>query len=111
PELVLLQKTMVSVEGVARRLNPDHDLWEAAKPVVERWIKRELGPQTQIKQTVEEALATLKALSQLVQNPSQSQTLVIEKAGTRPWVVAAVTVAVCASVAALVLTLWPMIVA
>ena len=111
PELVLLQKTMVSVEGVARRLNPDHDLWEAAKPVVERWIKRELGPQAQIKETVEEALATLKALSHLAQNPPQAQTLVIEKAGTRPWVVAAVTVAVCASVAALVLTLWPMIVA
>lgn len=110
PELVLLQKTMVSVEGVARRLNPDHDLWEAAKPVVERWIKRELGPQAQIRETVEEALATLKALSHLAQNPPQSQTLVIEKAGTRPWVVVAVTVAVCASVAALVLTLWPMIV-
>lgn len=110
PELVLLQKTMVSVEGVARRLNPDHDLWEAAKPVVERWIKRELGPQAQIRETVEEAMATLKALSHLAQNPPSSQTLVIEKAGTRPWVVAAVTVAVCASVAALVLTLWPMIV-
>ncbi|MNN78977.1 putative ubiquinone biosynthesis protein UbiB [compost metagenome] len=96
---------------MARRLNPDHDLWEAAKPVVERWIKRELGPQAQIRETVEEALATLKALSHLAQNPPQSQTLVIEKAGTRPWVVAAVTVAVCASVAALVLTLWPMIVA
>jgi len=111
PELVLLQKTMVSVEGVARRLNPDHDLWEAAKPVVERWIKRELGPSAQVKETLEEAVAALKALSRLVQNPPQSQAFVIEKAGTRPWVVAAVTVAVCASVAALVLTLWPMIVA
>ncbi len=111
PELVLLQKTMVSVEGVARRLNPDHDLWEAAKPVVERWIKRELGPSAQVKETLEEAVAALKALSRLVQNPPQSQAFVIEKAGTRPWVVAAVTVAVCASAAALVLTLWPMIVA
>lgn len=111
PELVLLQKTMVSVEGVARRLNPDHDLWDAAKPVVERWIKRELGPTAQVKETVEEAVATLKALSRLVQNPPQTQTLVIDKAGTRPWVVAAVTVAVCVSTAALVLTLWPMIVA
>ena len=111
PELVLLQKTMVSVEGVARRLNPDHDLWEAAKPVVERWIRRELGPANQAKEAMDETLATLKALSRLVQNPPPSQTLVIDKAGTRPWVVAAVTVAVCASAAALVLTLWPMIVA
>lgn len=111
PELVLLQKTMVSVEGVARRLNPDHDLWEAAKPVVERWIRRELGPANQAREAMDEAVATLKALSRLVQNPPASQTLVIEKAGTRPWVVAAVTVAVCASAAALALTLWPTIVA
>ena len=67
--------------------------------------------QAQIRETVEDAIATLKALSHLVQNPPSSQTLIIEKAGTRPWVVAAVTVAVCASVAALVLTLWPAIVA
>jgi ubiquinone biosynthesis protein len=45
PELVLLQKTMVQVEGVARRLDPQHDIWAAARPVVERWIRRELGPE------------------------------------------------------------------
>ncbi len=45
PELVLLQKTMVQVEGVARMLDPDHDLWGTATPVVERWIARELGPE------------------------------------------------------------------
>ena len=44
PELVLLQKTMASVEGVARRIDPAHDIWEAARPVVERWIARELSP-------------------------------------------------------------------
>ncbi len=44
PELVLLQKTMASVEGVARRIDPDHDIWEAARPVVERWVARELSP-------------------------------------------------------------------
>jgi ubiquinone biosynthesis protein len=45
PELVLLQKTMVQVEGVARALDPRHDIWAAARPVVERWIRRELGPE------------------------------------------------------------------
>ncbi len=44
PELVLLQKTMVTVEGVARRIDPDHDIWTAARPVVERWIRREFSP-------------------------------------------------------------------
>ncbi|MHC3126549.1 2-polyprenylphenol hydroxylase [Brevundimonas sp. GN22] len=107
PELVLLQKTMVSVEGVARRLNPDHDLWEAAKPVVERWIRRELGVQAQAKEIVEEARDTLKALSDFAQNPPQSQTLIVERSQTPAWVIVAATVSVCASATALILTLWP----
>ncbi|WP_421789470.1 2-polyprenylphenol 6-hydroxylase [Hyphobacterium sp.] len=45
PELVMLQKTMVQSEGVARQLNPQHDMWQASAPVVEKWMKRELGPE------------------------------------------------------------------
>ena len=44
PELVLLQKTMVVVEGVARTLDPDFNMWETAEPVVGDWIERNLGP-------------------------------------------------------------------
>ena len=44
PELVLLQKTMVQVEGVARAIDPDHDIWAAAEPVVKDWITQNLGP-------------------------------------------------------------------
>ena len=43
PELVLLQKTMVVVEGVARRLDPEFDMWSTAEPVVGEWIERNLG--------------------------------------------------------------------
>lgn len=110
PELILLQKTMVSVEGVARRLNPDHDLWAAAQPVVERWIRRELGPQAQIRDAVDELRATLKALAKLAQNPPAAQTVVVREARTPAWVIVCVTVAICASAAALVLSLWPAIV-
>ena len=49
PELVLLQKTMVTVEGVARRIDPAHDIWTAAWPVVERWMRREFGPAAQVR--------------------------------------------------------------
>ncbi len=45
PELILLQKTMVQVEGVARSIDPGHDIWQAAKPVVDRWTRREFGPE------------------------------------------------------------------
>ena len=44
PELLLLQKTMVVVEGVARSLDPNLDMWTTAEPVVRGWIERYLGP-------------------------------------------------------------------
>jgi ubiquinone biosynthesis protein len=110
PELILLQKTMVSVEGVARRLNPDHDLWAAAQPVVERWIRRELGPQAQIRDALEELRATLKALSKLAQNPPQGQTVIIRESRAPVWLIVSVTVVGCAAAAALVLSLWAYIV-
>jgi ubiquinone biosynthesis protein len=44
PELLLLQKTMVVVEGVARSLDPRLDMWTVAEPVVREWIERNLGP-------------------------------------------------------------------
>jgi ubiquinone biosynthesis protein len=44
PELVMLQKTMVVVEGVARSLDPKLDIWAASEPVVRTWIERNLGP-------------------------------------------------------------------
>ncbi|MDE3116760.1 MAG: 2-polyprenylphenol 6-hydroxylase, partial [Pseudomonadota bacterium] len=43
PQLLLLQKTMVVVEGVARGLDPDFDIWEASRPVVEGWMMDRLG--------------------------------------------------------------------
>ncbi len=44
PELLLLQKTMVVVEGVARSFDPNLDIWATAEPVVREWIERHLGP-------------------------------------------------------------------
>jgi ubiquinone biosynthesis protein len=44
PELVMLQKTMVVVEGVGRMLDPKLDMWRTAEPVVRAWMERQLGP-------------------------------------------------------------------
>jgi ubiquinone biosynthesis protein len=43
PQLLLLQKTLLNVEGLGRQLDPDLDLWKTAKPFLEAWIKREVG--------------------------------------------------------------------
>jgi ubiquinone biosynthesis protein len=65
PELVLLQKTMVTVEGVARRIDPGHDIWSAAEPVVARWIARELSPTAQLAEAAKDARSALAALARL----------------------------------------------
>ncbi|HEX4158721.1 MAG TPA: 2-polyprenylphenol 6-hydroxylase [Rhizomicrobium sp.] len=53
PQLVLLQKTMVVVEGVARSLDPDIDIWEAARPVVEGWMIEQVGPEARLRDAAE----------------------------------------------------------
>jgi ubiquinone biosynthesis protein len=55
PELLLLQKTMVVVEGVARSLDPKLDMWTTADPVVREWIARNLGPVGRLEGAVESA--------------------------------------------------------
>ncbi len=59
PELVLLQRTMVTVEGVARLLDPEIDMWEAATPVVRTYIANAIGPRAQAEKL---RVATRKAL-------------------------------------------------
>jgi len=55
-ELILLQRTMVVVEGVSRSLNPTSlDIWEAARPEVENYIKNNLGPKALIKDLIKTA--------------------------------------------------------
>ncbi|MCR6644980.1 MAG: AarF/UbiB family protein [Terricaulis sp.] len=65
PELVLLQKTMVQVEGVARGLDPKHDMWNAARPIVERWVQRELGAEAVAKRGIDEVAQGFAALRRL----------------------------------------------
>jgi ubiquinone biosynthesis protein len=55
PELLLLQKTMVVVEGVGRALDPRLDMWATAEPVVREWIERNLGPVGRLEDAAEGA--------------------------------------------------------
>ena len=81
PPLVLLQKTMVVVEGVARGLDPDFDIWEAARPVAERWVNDNLGPEARLARAAEgfSALGKLaEDLPQLVKNAEDLSRMVAE---------------------------------
>jgi ubiquinone biosynthesis protein len=63
PELLLLQKTMVVVEGVARSLDPRLNIWTAAEPVVKDWMEAQIGPRARLNEAAEgvSALAGLVA--------------------------------------------------
>jgi len=62
PQLLLLQKTMVVTEGVARTLNPELNIWKTGEPVVKQWIERKLGPLGKIEQAMGSA-GTLAGLA------------------------------------------------
>ncbi len=66
PHLLLLQKTMVTVEGVARSLDPTVNFWEASRPVVLDWAARHMGPEAQLREAMQHGLATLRRLPRLL---------------------------------------------
>jgi ubiquinone biosynthesis protein len=66
PHLLLLQKTMVMVEGVASALDPEINMWEVAGPFVENWLRDELGPEAIVANHLTGAVKTLANLPDLV---------------------------------------------
>jgi ubiquinone biosynthesis protein len=65
PQLLMLQKTMVVVEGVARQLNPETNIWETSKPVLENWLSETKDPINKINETLEESADAIKRLPNL----------------------------------------------
>ncbi|MDM0043701.1 ubiquinone biosynthesis regulatory protein kinase UbiB [Variovorax dokdonensis] len=65
PQLVLLQKTLLNIEGLGRQLDPDLDLWATAKPFLEKWMVDQLGPKKLLQQLRAEAPRLAKLLPQL----------------------------------------------
>ena len=55
PQLVLLQKTLLNIEGLGRELDPDLDLWHSAKPFLEKWMLEQVGPQKLVNQLKDQA--------------------------------------------------------
>jgi ubiquinone biosynthesis protein len=65
PQLVLLQKTLLNIEGLGRQLDPELDLWSTAKPFLEKWMLEQVGPQKLIEQLRDEAPRYAKLLPEL----------------------------------------------
>jgi ubiquinone biosynthesis protein len=65
PQLTLLQKTLLAVEGLGRELDPDLDLWVNAKPVLERWMDDQIGWRALRRRLLAEAPYLVQALPEL----------------------------------------------
>jgi ubiquinone biosynthesis protein len=65
PQLVLLQKTLLNIEGLGRQLDPELDLWDTAKPFLERWMSEQMGWRGLLRRTREEAPGWAIALPEI----------------------------------------------
>jgi ubiquinone biosynthesis protein len=68
PQLLLLQKTLLNVEGLGRQLYPELDIWQTATPVLRRWMRERVSPRTvlrELRRGFPDALDVIKALPQL----------------------------------------------
>ncbi len=65
PQLVLLQKTILNIEGLGRQLYPDLDLWKTAKPIMEEWMHNRMGPRATLERFREQIPALTETLPQL----------------------------------------------
>ncbi len=86
PQLTLLQKTLLNVEGLGRQLDPDMDLWKTAKPVLERWVDKQIGIRGFIDRVKDEAphwaklVPTIpRLLSKWLENHQEAQKFQMEE--------------------------------
>jgi ubiquinone biosynthesis protein len=72
PQLVLLQKTLLNIEGLGRQLDPELDLWKTAKPFLERWMSEQMGWRGLLRTFKQEAPYLARTLPQLPRLVHQS---------------------------------------
>jgi len=78
PELLLLQKTMVLVEGVSRALDPDLNIWDVSEPVVRDWLEGQAGPRGQLETLAENAKNFMVVMAQFPDIAMRVNTLLDE---------------------------------
>ncbi|MCC7046199.1 MAG: 2-polyprenylphenol 6-hydroxylase [Alphaproteobacteria bacterium] len=117
PQLLLLQKTMLVAEGVGRKLNPDVNLWEMARPMIEDWMIAKHAPDQRIRDFVTDAKENLERIPRLLAetekatqaileggiklSPETIRTLRGEDSNRVPWTLVIAVVALAAAVVAL----------
>jgi ubiquinone biosynthesis protein len=68
PQLLLLQKTMVLIEGVGRQLDPEVNIWAMARPLIERWVRDNRGPEARLHQRLVDLIEITNQLPKVVRD-------------------------------------------
>ena len=68
PQLLLLQKTMVLIEGIGRQLDPDVNIWALARPLIESWMQDNRGPEARLRQRLEKFVEMMDGLPDVLRN-------------------------------------------
>ena len=72
PELMLLQKTMLTAEGTSRKLCPEANMWFLARPLVEAWMIENIGPQARVRDTLSSLSDAAERLPRMMDNFEKS---------------------------------------
>ncbi len=85
PELLLLQKTLIAVEGLGRELDPDLDLWRTAKPLITRWMRRNVWPTPELRRLVRELPTLVERLPALLRRLEETPVTNLPVPRRFPW--------------------------
>ncbi len=78
PQLLLLQKTMLTAEGTGRKLNPEANMWLMARPMIEDWVASHLGPEARLAEAAGDAADALRRLPLLLENLDRGAAVLAE---------------------------------
>ncbi|MDA8233036.1 MAG: 2-polyprenylphenol 6-hydroxylase [Magnetospirillum sp.] len=78
PQLLLLQKSMLVAEGIGRRLDPTVNMWQLARPLIESWMRRNLGPEARLRDMAMGALGSFERLPRLLAELEKSVAMLAE---------------------------------
>ena len=78
PQLLLLQKTMLTAEGTGRKLNPEANMWMLARPMIEDWVIRHLGPEARLAEAAGDIADSLKRIPRLLENLDKGAAVLAE---------------------------------
>ena len=76
---MLLHKAMMVAEGVGRQLNPDVNIWDLSRPLIEDWMIKNLGPEARVREAAREVMEGVERLPGFIANIERLAAIVAEK--------------------------------